>query len=108
MMAMRILALGIFLAIAASACTRQSSGLSSPAAPTGNSSTVTAPRQLLPILPTEIEVPLREITLGERVEGVVGDGRDSFVPQQSFSMTVPRRGRLTATLNNDPWPTGTL
>jgi hypothetical protein len=57
---------------------------------------------------TPVVVSGREVSLGERIEGVFGDGVDIHPPDQYFFLTAPRTGTLTATLSWDPLLTGSL
>lgn len=53
-------------------------------------------------------VPVRDVTLGERVEGIFGDGHTIQPPEHHFSLPVPGDGTLEVTLEWDPHYLGTL
>jgi hypothetical protein len=53
-------------------------------------------------------VSVREISVGERVEAVIGDGRTIHPGGLVFSLTPPRSGTLVVSLTWDPWKVGTL
>jgi hypothetical protein len=46
--------------------------------------------------------------VGERVEGVFGDGQTNHPLEQQFSVTVPNSGTLEVSLSWDPDENGTL
>ena len=53
-------------------------------------------------------VAVRDVALGERVEGVFGDGDTIRPPEQHFYLTVPSDGTLEVRLEWDPHYVGTL
>jgi hypothetical protein len=75
-----------------------------------------APSPLPPALPPPpvVQAPppivavVRDVTLGERVEGVFGDGQTIGPPEHHFYLTAPRDGTLEVTLEWDPNYVGTL
>lgn len=97
------------LAVFAVACTGPQSRSSFPV-PTGASTTVTAtpPPSSSQQPAAQPEIVVRQIALDERVEDKIGDGRNLRPASRGFSVAVPRRGQLTATLTYDPSYTGTI
>lgn len=55
-----------------------------------------------------IVASVREITVGESIEGVYGDGRSNTPVEHHFVLTAPQSGTATITLTWDPWWAGTL
>jgi hypothetical protein len=51
---------------------------------------------------------VRDVTLGERVEGVFGDGRNIKPGEHHFFVTVPSNGTLQVSLSWNPAELGTL
>jgi hypothetical protein len=51
---------------------------------------------------------VRDVMVGERVEGVFGSGGEIKPRGHHFYITVPANGTLVATLEWDPFPLGTL
>lgn len=65
-----------------------------------------APQPPQPAPPMVISV--REVTVGESIEGVYGDGRTINPGEHHFVLTAPQSGTATITLTWDPWWAGTL
>jgi hypothetical protein len=60
-----------------------------------------------PLAPTPA-VFIRDVTVGERIEGLFGSGSEIHPAEQHFYVTVPTNGTLVATLQWDPGLLGTL
>ena len=93
---MRVMTL--LLLVFAMACAKEPQSRSFPLA--GPSPVqVQQPQQSAPSTPS---IPVSNVTLGDPVQGVIGDGRTINPGEQGFLITVPRSGILTATLTWDP------
>ena len=79
----------------------------------GGSSPI-APSPLPQTPPPVVQTPppavfsVRDVSLGERIEGVFGDGQTIRPPEHHFYLTAPRTGTLEVTLEWDPNYVGTL
>jgi hypothetical protein len=75
---------------------------------------VPGPATPTPVPPAQLVVPprpdpvVRDLMLGERVEGVIGDGRTIRPAEHHFFMTVPKSGTLDLSLRWNPDELGTL
>ena len=78
----------------------------SPVAPSPLTQT-SAPPPIIETPPPAVAT-VRDVTLGERVEGVFGDGQTIRPPDHYFYLTVPSDGTLEVTLEWDPNYVGTL
>lgn len=58
--------------------------------------------------PPAVAASVREVTIGERVEGVFGDGRTIRPADQHFLVTAPSDGTLEVSLQWNPAAFGTL
>jgi hypothetical protein len=65
-----------------------------------------APQPPQPSSPMVVSV--REVTVGESIEGVYGDGRTTNPGEHHFVLTAPQSGTANITLRWDPWWAGTL
>jgi hypothetical protein len=88
----------LFLLLVTTAC----SDSSLPASPTPVKTPIPT------ITPTPILVVVRDVAVGERVEGVYGDGSLNPKWEYDYFVTAPRDGTLTVTLTWDVILNGTL
>ena len=66
------------------------------------------PQPSPPPAPAPTVVSVREVTLGESIQGVYGDGRTINPGEHHFVLTARESGTAAITLTWDPWFVGTL
>ena len=93
--------LPVVLLVLVAAC----NGSSPTLAPT---STPVAQPPVTPSPPPSTVESVRDVTLGERVEGIFGDGRTIRPGEHHFFLTAPSTGTLEVSLQWDPDELGTL
>src|ERR1700730_6576898 len=95
----------VLLLISAAACGGSNP---SPAAPSQRPATVSSPPVVHTPPPPPAPILVGDISVGDKVTDVIGDGTNNATPERDFGVTPARSGQLTISVSWDPNWTGTL